>query len=89
MRSHSDIVHFIGVADLDLHALAQRWKHLGENDLLVPDGLVAALLHCCFPLQASLEQQISFSAATQQLQTQIIKNINLLPCELHLDIRIN
>lgn len=49
--SHGNIVHFIRVTDLDFHALAQWWKHLGENYLFIPDGLVAALLNRRFPLK--------------------------------------
>lgn len=44
MSPDGHIVHFIGVPDLDLHALAERWELLGEDDLLVPDGFIAALL---------------------------------------------
>ena len=42
--SDGDVVDLIRVSDLDLHAFAKRREHLSEDDLLIPDGLIAALL---------------------------------------------
>ena len=44
MGSYGDVVDFIRVPYLDLHAFAERREQLGEDDLLVPDRFVAALL---------------------------------------------
>lgn len=61
MRSYGDVVDLIGVPDLDLHAFAERREHLGEYDLLVPHGLVAALLDRRFPLFTKREVALFFS----------------------------
>lgn len=45
MGSDGDVVHLIRVTDLDLHPFAERREELGEDNLLVPDGFVAAFLH--------------------------------------------
>lgn len=49
--SDGDVIDFVRVSDLDLDALAERREELSEDDLLVPNGLVAALLDCCLPLK--------------------------------------
>lgn len=51
MGSDGDVIDFVRVSDLDLDALAERREELSEDDLLVPNGLVAALLDCCLPLK--------------------------------------
>ena len=45
MRSYGNVVDLIRIPELEFHPLAQRGKHLSENNLLVPDGLIAALLN--------------------------------------------
>lgn len=44
VRSYGNVVDLIRVSYLDLHAFAERREQLGEDDLLVPDWFVAALL---------------------------------------------
>ena len=48
---YGNVVDLIRVTYLDLHAFAKWREHFGEDDLLVPDGLVAALLDCSLSLQ--------------------------------------
>lgn len=49
--SDGHVVDFVRVSDLDLDALAERREELREDDLLVPNGFVAALLDCRLPLK--------------------------------------
>lgn len=51
MGSDGDVIDFVRVSDLDLHAFAEWREELREDDLLVPNGLVAALLNRCLPLK--------------------------------------
>lgn len=51
MCSYGHIVDFVRVSNLDLDALAEGRKHLCEDDLLVPNRLVAALLNRGLSLQ--------------------------------------
>lgn len=51
MGSDGDVVDFVRVSDLDLDALAERREEFCEDDLLVPNGLVAAFLDRCLPLK--------------------------------------
>lgn len=44
MGSDGDVVDLVRVSDLDLDAFAEWWEKLCEDDLLVPNGLVTALL---------------------------------------------
>lgn len=53
--SYGDIVNLVGVSNLDLDAFAEGREHLCEDDLLVPSGLVAALLNRGFSLQTQTE----------------------------------
>lgn len=89
--SHGNIVDFIRVTDLDFHALAQRGKHLGENYLFVPDGLVAALLNRRFPLKNTRQSSETWNNSFYLLMWKYAGKplFNLLPSKLHLDIRIN
>lgn len=51
MRSYGNVVDFVRVSYLDLDAFAERRKHLSEDHLLVPDGLITALLDRRLPLE--------------------------------------
>lgn len=51
VRSDGHVVDFVRVSDLDLDALAERREELREDDLLVPNGFVAALLDRRLPLK--------------------------------------
>ena len=51
MGSYGDVVDLIRVSYLDLQAFAERGEQLGEDHLLVPDGLITALLDRSLPLE--------------------------------------
>lgn len=51
MSSDGDVVDFVRVSDLDLDALTERREELREDDLLIPNGLIAALLDRRLPLK--------------------------------------
>lgn len=61
MGSNGDVVDFVRVSDLDLDALTERREELREDDLLVPNGLIAALLDGRLPLKKH-----SFTQQTNQ-----------------------
>lgn len=61
MGSDGDVVDFVRVSDLDLDALAERREELREDDLLVPNRFVAALLHRRLPLRTPDGNNASFS----------------------------
>lgn len=66
MGSDGDVVDFVRVSDLDLDALAERREELSEDDLLVPNGLVAALLDRCLPLK----MQSAFTQHTSETRSE-------------------
>lgn len=51
MGSYNSRFNWIVVAQLNLDALAKRWKHFGEDQLFVPNRSVTVLFHCCFALE--------------------------------------
>lgn len=61
MGSYGDVVDLIRVPYLDLHAFAEWREHLGEHDLLIPDGLIAALLDCGLALDRERQQGCTLS----------------------------
>lgn len=50
MGTNGHIIDFVRVSDLDLDPLAQRGEHFREDDLLVPQWLIAAFLYGRLPL---------------------------------------
>lgn len=93
VRSYCNVIHFIWVTELNLHAFAQWWKHLSENNLLIPDGLVAALLDWCFPLESQHKNPMwsSLICGTTREERRFVVSVStyLLPSELNLYVRIN
>jgi hypothetical protein len=55
MRADDVIVDCVAVSQLDLDAATERGEHLREHDLLVPHGLVAALLHTRLALNIKIK----------------------------------
>lgn len=51
MGSYGNVVDLIRVSYLDLHAFAEWREQLSEDDLLVPDWFIAALLDRSLPLE--------------------------------------
>ncbi len=53
VRANDGVSHRVALPQLYLNPLAERREHLGEHDLLVPNGAVRVLLHA----RAALEKK--------------------------------
>ena len=51
MRSNNVIVDTVAVPELNLYPSTQGWEHLCKDHLLIPHGLVTALLHAGLALK--------------------------------------
>lgn len=48
--SNHGVIYGVIVPQLDFNALTERWEHLRKNQLFVPNGGAAGLLHRCSSL---------------------------------------
>lgn len=65
MGTNGHIIDFVRVSDLDLYPLAQWREHFCEDDLLIPEGLIAAFLHWCLPLQSGTRKIFDISVVVR------------------------